>query len=152
MRPEGRWISPKRAPSGIFAPDEAVLVSAQGSPGETDTLGRAIFVTGSWTKNAYTQHFLRVVSGDSSVSGAYLFAFLRSEAAFRMLRATCVGSIQQDLHARLRREIPVPLCTPEDRQRISETVRQAYRWRDEADMKEDEAFTLLDAAVREAAR
>ena len=84
--------------------------------------------------------------------GAYLFAFLRSEAAFRVLRSMLVGTGPQDIHPELRRQIPVPLCTPADRARIAETVRQAYRDRDEADSKEDEALRLLDEAVREAAR
>ena len=62
-----------------------------------------------------------------------------------------VGSKQQDIHEVLRQQIPVPECTPADRERIAETVRQAYRWRDEADQLEDRAQELLDAAVRDAA-
>ena len=45
----------------------------------------------------------------------------------------------------------MPECTPADRERIAETVRQAYRWRDEADEMEDRAQELLEAAVRDAA-
>ena len=62
-----------------------------------------------------------------------------------------VGSKQQDIHEVLRRQIPVPECTPADRERIAETVRAAYRARDEADELEDRAQELLDAAVRDAA-
>jgi type I restriction enzyme S subunit len=47
--------------------------------------------------------------------------------------------------------LPVPVCAQVDRERIAETVRQAYRDRDEADRKEDQASALLDEAVREAA-
>jgi len=152
LRPEGRWINSSHAPSGIFATDESVLIAAQGTLGDSEVFCRPIFVTGEWLKNAYTQHFLRVVSGDPEFSGSYLFAFLRSEVAFRIFRSMSVGGKQQDLHTLLRRQLPVPECTPEDRERIAEAVRQAYRWRDEADMKEDQALALLDAAVREAAR
>ncbi|MFJ7210736.1 hypothetical protein [Amycolatopsis sp. NPDC098790] len=152
MRPEGRWIDPRQAPAGIYASNESVLIAAQGTLGETEVFCRPIFVTGRWLKNVYTQHFLRVVSGDTDYPGAYLFAFFRSEAAFRMLRSMSTGSKQQDLHEALRREIPVPECTPADRERIAETVRNAYRDRDEADRKEDQAFALLDDAIREAAR
>jgi type I restriction enzyme S subunit len=62
------------------------------------------------------------------------------------------GGKQQDIHEVLRRRIPVPECTARDRRRIAETVRSAFRDRDEADRKEDEAMALLDDAVREAAR
>jgi type I restriction enzyme S subunit len=152
MRPEGRWISPAHAPSGIYALDETVLVAAQGTLGETEVFCRSILVTGNWLENVYSQHFLRVVPGDPEFSGAYLFAFLRSEAAFRLLRSMSTGGKQQDLHEELRRRIPVPLCTPEDRERIAETVRAAFRDRDEADRNEDQAMALLDEAVRAAAR
>ncbi|MEU0519108.1 hypothetical protein [Streptosporangium sp. NPDC006007] len=152
LRPEGRWINPRHAPPGIFAADESVLIAAQGTLGDSEVFCRPIFVTGEWLKNVYTQHFLRVVSGELEFPGAYLFAFLRSEVAFRVLRSMSVGGKQQDLHTELRQQVPVPECTPEDRERIAETVRQAYRWRDEADMKEDQALALLDQAIREAAR
>jgi hypothetical protein len=149
MRPEGRWINPAQAPAGVTVPDETVLVTAQGGG---DGFGRAIFVTGSWRKYAYTQHFLRVVTSDISVPGPYLFAYLRSEVAFRIIQSMSVGSMQQDIHAELRKQIPVPLSTPEARDRVSETVRQAYRYRDEADTLEDEAMALLEKAIGEAAR
>jgi hypothetical protein len=151
IRPEGRWISPSMAPSDIFATDETVMIASQGTLGENEVFCRAIFVTGSWLKNVYTQHFLRVVSGLDSFPGSYLFAFMRSEAVFRVLRSMSVGSKQQDIHEELRAQIPVPECTPADRDRIAETVRQAYRWRDEADELEDQAQELLEAAVRDAA-
>ncbi|GGK89288.1 hypothetical protein Sme01_49560 [Sphaerisporangium melleum] len=152
LRPEGRWINPNHSPLGIFAADESVLIAAQGTLGDSEVFCRAIYVTGEWLKNAYTQHFLRVVSGAVDFPGAYLFAFLRSEAAFRVMRSMSVGGKQQDLHVGLRAQIPVPECTLADRERIAGTVRQAYRWRDEADLKEDRALALLDEAIREAAR
>ena len=151
MRPEGRWINPHLAPPGIHAVDETVLVAAQGTLGESEVFCRSLLVTGDWLKNVYTQHFLRVVSGDSGFPGAYLFALLRSEVAFRLFRSMSVGSKQQDLHPDLRAALPVPECTPVDRKRIAETVRRAYRDRDAADQSEDEAFAVLDGAVREAA-
>ncbi|MBX6166475.1 MAG: restriction endonuclease subunit S [Thermobispora bispora] len=151
LRPEGRWINPGLAPPDIMQKDETVLIAAHGTLGENEVYGRSILVTGSWLRNAFSQDFVRVLSGYAEVSGAYLFALLRSDAAFRVLRAMSVGGKQQEYHSTLLREFPVPLCTREDRERIAETVRQAYRWRDEADMKEDQALTLLDEAVREAA-
>ncbi|SDT60895.1 methylation-associated defense system restriction endonuclease subunit S MAD5 [Actinoplanes derwentensis] len=152
LRPEGRWIDTRRAPKGVFAVDETVLIAAQGTLGESEVFCRPIFVTGSWLDSVYTQHFLRVVSGNPDFPGAYLYAFLRSEPAFRSLRSMSVGGKQQDIHPRMRAMLPVPMCTAEDRERIAGTVRAAYRARDEADKKEDQAFALLDAAVREAAR
>ncbi|MDH6223631.1 restriction endonuclease subunit S [Streptomyces sp. MJP52] len=151
LRPEGRWISAEHAPTGIFARDESIMIAAQGTLGENEVFCRPLFVTGSWLKYAYTQHFLRVVSGDPEIPGAYLFAFFRSEAAFRLLRSLSVGGKQQDIHEFLRAEIPVPIAPPADRNRIAETVRNAYKKRDRADVLEDKALALLTTAIEEAA-
>ncbi|GAA3509202.1 hypothetical protein FHR32_006630 [Streptosporangium album] len=154
QRPEGRWIALKSVEAEMVrAVDETVLVASQGTLGDSEVFCRPAFVTGKWQKEfVFSEHFLRIVTGDSGYPGAYLFAFLRSEAMFRVFRSMSTGGKQQDIHEGLRRQIPVPECAPADRQRIAETVKQAYRWRDEADMKEDQALALLDEAVREAAR
>ncbi|MBX6387506.1 MAG: restriction endonuclease subunit S [Frankia sp.] len=152
LRPEGRWINASRAPADIRQADETVLVAAHGTLGETEVFARSIFVTGRWLDFAFSQDFVRVLSGQEDLPGAYLYALLRSEAAFRMLRSMSVGGKQQEFHPTLLRRLPVPECTVSDRRRIAETVRGAFRDRDEADRKEDQAMALLDEAVRKAAR
>ncbi|GAA1275970.1 restriction endonuclease subunit S [Pseudonocardia aurantiaca] len=152
MRPEGRWISTRDSPDDVNAADETVLIARRGTLGESEVYCRSILVTGSWLQFAYTEDFLRVASGDSDVPGAYLFALFRSGAAFRLLRSLSSGGKQQDIHDVLRGDIPVPVCTPIDRERIAETVRSAHRDRDLADRREDEAFAALDAAVEGATR
>jgi type I restriction enzyme S subunit len=151
VHPEGRWINLARAPSDILQEDETVLIAAHGTLGENELYGRSILVTGRWLKNAFSQDFVRVLSGSRDFSGPYLFAFLRSEVAFRVLRSMSVGGKQQEYHTQLLREFPVPECRLADRERITAIVRRAYRDRDDADAKEDEALTLLGEAVREAA-
>lgn len=152
VRPLGRWINATHAPKDIRQSNETVLIAAHGTLGENEVYGRSIFVTGRWLAHAFSQDFVRVRSGDENFSGAYLFALLRSESAFRMLRSMSVGGKQQEYHTKLLRELPVPLCMPADRERIAERVRRAYRDRDLADGKENEALRLLDEAVQEAAR
>ncbi|MFF3845028.1 restriction endonuclease subunit S [Streptomyces sp. NPDC002328] len=147
QRPEGRWITPHQAPSGIFASDETVMIAAQGTLGENEVFCRSFLVTGSWLDHAYSQHFLRVISGDSRFPGAYLFAFLRSDPLFRVLRSMSVGGKQQDIHEELRTTIPVPVLEEADVERIAKTVREAYRRRDEADRREDQALAKLEEAV-----
>ncbi|MFJ8392122.1 restriction endonuclease subunit S [Streptomyces sp. NPDC094144] len=151
LRPEGRWISEAHAPDDIRLQDETILVAARGTLGENEVYSRSILVTGSWLKHAYSQDYVRVVSGDSDVSGAYLFAFFRSAAAFRALRSFSVGGKQQEYHPRFLRELPVPLAPPADRDRIAATVRHAYKCRDQADVLEDRALALLTIAIEEAA-
>jgi hypothetical protein len=151
LRPEGRWISTAQAPSGIFAEEETVMIAATGTLGENEVFCRPILVTGTWQNYAYTEHFLRVASGTPDIPSAYLFAFLRSEAAFRVLRSLSAGGKQQDIHEALCAKIPVPIAPAAERDRIAATVRSAYRCRDRADVLEDQALELLTAAVKEAA-
>lgn len=153
LRPEGRWVALKpKILDGVRAADESVLVASRGTLGESEVFCRSIFITGVRQREfVFSEDFLRVVSGDADFPGAYLFAFLRSEVVFRIFRSMSTGSKQQDIHEELRAQIPVPECTQADRERIAETVRQAYRWRDEADQLEDRAQELLEAAVRDSA-
>lgn len=153
LRPEGRWVALKpKILDEVRAADESVLVASRGTLGESEVFCRSIFITGLWQREfVFSEDFLRIVSGDADFPGAYLFAFLRSESVFRIFRSMSTGSKQQDIHEELRAQVPVPECTPADRERIAETVRQAYRRRDEADEMEDRAQELLEAAVRDAA-
>jgi hypothetical protein len=151
LRPEGRWISPRHAPPGVFVTDETIMVAAQGTLGENEVFCQPILVTGRWLDFAYTQHFLRILSGEPTFPGAFLFAFLRSEAVFRCFRSMSIGSKQQDLHPALIARFPVPTCSPDGRTRIAERVRHAFRMRDDADSKEDQALALLESAIEEAA-
>lgn len=151
IRPEGRWISADQAPEDIHLQDETILVAARGTFGENEVYSRSVFITGTWLEHAYSQDFVRLVSGDEEVSGAYLFAFFRSDVAFRILRSLSVGGKQQEYHPRLLREVPIPLAPPADRNRIADTVRYAYKCRDRADVLEDKALALLTTAIEEAA-
>ena len=127
------------------------MVAAQGTLGENEVFCQPILVTGRWLDFAYTQHFLRILSGASTFPGAFLFAFLRSEAVFRCFRSMSIGSKQQDLHPALIARFPVPICSPDERECIAERVRNAFHMRDEADSKEDQALTLVESAIEEAA-
>jgi hypothetical protein len=151
MRPEGRWISTAHAPSGVFAENETVMIASSGTLGEHEMYCRPIFVTGRWLKHAYTQHFLRVVSGDTEISGAYLFAFLRSELAFRCLRSMSTGSKQQEIHKALISELPIPVLDKGLRTKIETLVRDAFSQRDQADVSEDKAICLVEKAIEKAA-
>jgi hypothetical protein len=150
VRPEGRWISLAAAPQDVLQEDETILVAAHGTFGENEVYSRSVLITGSLLENAYSQDFVRVLSGTPDVPGAYLFALFRTNAMFRILRSISVGGKQQEYHSRLLRDLPIPLASQPDRLRIAETVRQACRDRDLAVLKEDEAQALLTSAIEEA--
>lgn len=147
VRPEGRMLAAGSLPPEVFAEDETIVMAARGTLGENEVFCRSTLITGGWLAYSYSEDFLRIVSGDPVVPGGYLFAFIRSEAAFRLFRSLSTGGKQQDIHEGLRRTIPIPLAPLMHRVRIAETVRQAYQDRDHADALEDEALALLTAAI-----
>lgn len=151
FEPEGRWISANHAPDDIFVQDETILIAAQGTLGESEVFCRAEFITGSWLDHVYSQHFIRVRSGVSDISGAFLFAFLRSETAFRCLRSMSMGSKQQDIHKTLLQNLPVPMPPKNIRAEIENTVRKAYQFRQKASLVEDEAVKLVEQTIEEGA-
>lgn len=151
LEPEGRWISPKYAPSDIFVDDETIMVAAQGTLGENEVFCRAELITGPWLQSSYTEHLLRIQSHFDGISGAFLFAFLRSETVFRCFRSMSIGSKQQDLHHELLANFPVPLPSEEVRGEIEKLVRDAYTKRHKASTLEREAVRLVEEAIQEGA-
>jgi hypothetical protein len=134
--PEGRWLSRKylgqHSPK-YWVPDQTILIAKQGTFGEGEVYCRCEFITGKrMLARAYSDHCMRIVVRDGAIHPGYLFAFLRSEAAFRLLRSLSEGAKQQDLHWRTVPELPVPRHDPVDERSIGESVLQAYRYRNDA--------------------
>jgi hypothetical protein len=152
IEPEGRYISPRHAPSDVFVKDETVLLAARGAPGEHHVYCRGEFITGPWLQYAYTEDNLRVRSGNPSISGAFLFAFLHSETAFRCLRSFSTGSIQQDIDRSMLARLPVPLPDATVRKEVEQLVRQAYQKRHKASQLEKEAVAIVERAIQEGAK
>ncbi|WMP19483.1 methylation-associated defense system restriction endonuclease subunit S MAD5 [Thiothrix lacustris] len=150
--PQGRWISVEHSPDGIFVGDETVLIASQGTLGEHEVFCRPIFITGEWLNYVYSQHFLRVVSGDPDISGAYLFAFIRSEMVFRCLRSMSIGSKQQDIHTGMLGDLPIPIISDHLISKIEELVRDAFVAKDSANESESKAIGLVEQAIEQAAQ
>jgi type I restriction enzyme S subunit len=151
LQPEGRWISPAFAPPDIFIEDETILLASQGTLGESEVFCRGELITGDWTKYAYSQHLLRVRSGIPAISGAFLFAFLRSETVFRCLRSMSRGSKLQDFHRGILARLPVPIPSMGEREEIERLIRSAYQARHEALILEEEAIKAVEDAIHQEA-
>jgi len=154
VRPVGRWIAKAHLPNDkiIFVPNGAILVNAQGGLNESDSFARAQYVSGKKLRYAYSQHFLRVIADEIKIPRGALFAFIRSNIAFRLLRACAVGSMQQDFHPDLLAEIPVPIIDETEAQEIDNLVRVAYQKYDDAIDCEDQARFLVERTIEEGDR
>ena len=151
MEPEGRCIASRYAPNDIYVKDETILVAAQGTLGENEVFCRAELVTGTWLKYVYSQYFIRICSGDPDISGAFIFAFMRSETVFRCLRSMSVGSKQQDMHRAILANLPIPIPPTDVRKEIEFCVREAYQSRQKASVLEQQAISLVEQVIEEGA-
>ncbi|MGE1883328.1 hypothetical protein [Pseudomonas aeruginosa] len=152
LRPEGRWISKASVREEVLVSDGTILVAAQGTLGEGELFCRAEFITGSTLERAYSEHFLRVIADESQIERGALFAFMRSETAFRMLRSASTGSKLQDFHYAVLPSLPIPYPEQAVRKKCHDLVMEAYEARDEAIRFEDEARSLVERTIEEGAR
>jgi hypothetical protein len=148
LRPEGRWIAKSAMDVGSLGVPGAVMVAAQGTLGESELYCRSEFVWESWTKMAFSEHILRVIADESVMPRGCLYAFMRSETAFRMLRSISSGSKLQDHHYKLRGELPVPFPPPEEQKAIHEKIVAAYNARHKAVELSDVATQMVESRIR----
>lgn len=151
VRPEGRWIARATVGTEVLVPRGTVMIAAQGTLGESELYCRAEFIWGNAEKNAYSQHFVRAIADESLMLRGCLFAFLRSEMAFRLLRSISIGTKLQDLHPKFRAALPVPYPDPDAQKEIHRIVVEAYKARDKAVDLEEEAVLLVESAIEKAA-
>lgn len=152
LRPEGRWIAKASVGEEVLVPDGTILVAAQGTLGEGELFCRAEYITGSMLERAYSQHFLRVIANEAKIERGALFAFMRSETAFRMLRSASTGSKLQDFHYAVLPSLPIPYPDQAVRNKCHDLVMEAYEARDEAISFEDEARALVERTIEEGRR
>ena len=152
LRPEGRWIAKTSVGEEVLVPDGTILVAAQGTLGEGELFCRSEFITGSMLDRAYSQHFLRVIANEKTIERGALFAFMRSETAFRMLRSASTGSKLQDFHYAVLPSLPIPYPEKEIRLRCKSLIEDAYIARDKAVEFEDEARLLVEDAIEKGGR
>ncbi|WP_295581530.1 hypothetical protein [uncultured Lamprocystis sp.] len=147
LKPEGRWIAKSAMDDDSLGIAGAVMVAAQGTLGESELYCRAEFVWGPWTKMAFSEHILRVIADEAVMPRGCLYAFMRSETAFRMLRSISVGSKLQDHHYKLRGQLPVPYPPREVQAQIHNKVIAAYEARHRAVALNDEAISMVEQSI-----
>jgi len=147
LKPEGRWVAKSAMDKNSLGIPGAVMIAAQGTLGESELYCRAEFIWGPWTEMAFSEHILRAVSDESVMPRGCLFAFMRSETAFRMLRSISVGSKLQDHHYKYRGELPVPYPELSVQNEIHAKVVLAYEARHKAIAMNDEAIQMIERRI-----
>lgn len=147
LRPEGRWIAKKCVDADVLVEPGTSLIAGAGTFGESELFCRSEFIWGPSAEQAYSELFVRVVADPEVIPPGCLFAFLRSETAFRMLRSIAFGTKLQYPHPHLLGSLPVPYPEKRHREEIHELIADAYEKRHRSVNLEDEAVAIVEAAI-----
>lgn len=147
FRPRPKHIARRGVPESAFCSPGTTLVAARGTFGEAETYGRAQFVSELSSEWLFSNDILRIVPRENILSG-WLYAFMRSRSAFRLIRSVATGSKQQDLHPQGLAEIPVPSGTAPVMKKVNGLVKKAFEFRDTAYHDETTALKGVISIVR----
>jgi hypothetical protein len=148
LRPEGRWISRKSiAGLGLVVPPGTTLIPSHGTLGEFELYCRALIVTKRTSRYAYSGDFFRCVPIKEEIEPGYLFAYMRSRLAFRMLRAISIGGKQQEQHQAMMYRFPIPRLGKEREKEIAKLADRACELFDRALEAEELARTLVETEI-----
>lgn len=152
LRPEGRYLSRVSVEKNrLRVPAGTVLIPSHGTLGARELYCRALMVTQGLSTYAFSGDFFRCVPLPDRIRPGYLYAFLRSRHAFRLLRSLSSGGKQQELSIQRMADLPVPRLADADEQGIAELADQAAADYDAAVSGLKEARLTVEAAVRDMA-
>jgi type I restriction enzyme S subunit len=151
LKAEGRWIAKTAVGKDVLVKPGTILVAAQGTLGESELYCRAEFIWGPATKAAYSEHLLRVIADEEKMPAGCLYAFMRSETAFRMLRSISTGTKLQDHHHVMRAQLPIPYPPKHVRDEVHRMVVDAYEARHKAVALEERAVAIVEDAIEKGA-
>lgn len=148
LRPEGRWISKRSiAGLGLMVPPGTTLIPSHGTLGEFELYCRALIVTPRTSQYAYSGDFFRCIPLQDAIDPGYLFAFMRSRLAFRMLRSISTGGKQQEQHPAMMYRLPVPRLGESREKEIGALVARACILYDQGLEAEDLARSLVEQTI-----
>ena len=151
LRPEGRFISAVSVEQNrLQVPSGTVLIPSHGTLGARELYCRAIAVTPGMTSYAFSGDFFRCVPVASRIQSGFLYAFLRSRYAFKVLRGLSSGGKQQELTSGSMATLPIPRLPSDHERRIAAEVDTALTELDEATKALTSARALVERRVDEA--
>jgi hypothetical protein len=148
FKPRPKLVARSAVPVKAFCKPGTTLIASRGTFGDSEVFGRAQFVSDLTSKWLFSNDILRIIADQESQAG-WLYAFMRSRSAFRLIRSVATGSKQQDLHPDGMASLPVLQGPEAEYRKVNILVKKAFQLRDEASLLEDEAMRLLEALVTE---
>ena len=152
LRPEGRWIAKTGVDDEVIVKRGTTLIAGAGTLADSELYSRCEFIWGDAEKQAYSELFFRVQADEDVIPPGALYAFMRSETAFRMLRSISFGSKLQYPHPLYLPNLPIPYPKREIRERTHELIIRGYEMREKAVQLEDEAKATVERAIEDGGR
>jgi len=143
---KGKRISRRKVKTDNLVEYGEVLIAGVGTLGENETFCRAIFANEELQERLVSGEFIRMKTSDKYLSG-YLFAWLRSDYGFRLIRNTQTGTKLCRPIPRLLLQIPVPILSETQMKEIDELVKKAHTYYHIANNKETQAIHLVEQEI-----
>jgi type I restriction enzyme S subunit len=147
LYPIGRWVSRPSVEPTAKVNENTILIAARGTLGEHELYSRPEFVYGEKVESAYSEDFLRIETDESQFPCGALFAFLRSQTGFRMLRSISMGSKLQDFHHELLHGLAIPKPAPQVMLECDKLIKTAYKLRQDSTAFENNARHVVEKAI-----
>lgn len=153
LKPEGRWIAKKFINDDLKVKPGTTLIAAVGTLADSELYCRCEFIWGKSSERVYSEHFYQIYPIEKIMHSGCLFAFLRSETAFRMLRSISHGTKLQIQKIDLLKSLPIPYPKDESvRNEIHKIIIDAYEIKDQSIDLEDQARNLIEEAIEKGGR
>lgn len=142
---KGKLIARKFVKTDKLVEYGEVLIAGVGTLGENETFCRVIFANEELEGKLVSGEFIRMKS--TGIPSGYLYAFLSTDYAFRMIRKTQTGTkLCRPIQALLSK-IPVPLLDSETMNEIDKKVRKGQTYRYNALQKETQAIQQIENEI-----
>ena len=123
-----------------------IIMPSAGTLGESEVFTKPLLVRSNFEGKLLSE-VIGIFNCKSEEDAAYLYVFLSSKIGFRLLRNMASGTNLMYPIWSLMKNIPVPMCSKEDKKDISSKVLSAFDKRGLADSKENEAISLVEAEI-----
>jgi type I restriction enzyme S subunit len=124
-----------------------ILIPSHGTLGERELYCRALIVSPRTSQYVFSGDFFRCAPLPGRIRPGFLYAFLRSRTAFRLLRSISIGSKQQAFHPELLQQLSVPRLQKQRESAIADKVDRAVLLYDRALDCGDQARELVERSL-----
>lgn len=145
-RIKGKYIAPLFVKNQDLVSYGEVLIAGVGTLGENETFCRAIFAGEELEGQLVSGEFIRMKT-TKEVPPGYLYTWLSTDYAFRMIRSTQAGTKLCRPILKLLTEIPVPIIDKQIMNRIDREVKAAHSKRFEALQAENKAIKIIEDEI-----